>query len=147
MNLTPVVHIGREIESRINQLRISESDFARLINTSRQNVNRILKKESIDTALLQKYCDALDFNFFTLYCPPPSESYQASTHGIAAKQISSIDNREMIEEKEETIELRLPPDCPEETRHIIEKLTLENSYLRNMLNEKERFITHLLASK
>lgn len=76
MALTPAIHIGKEIEARINQLHITATEFARRINTSKQNVNRILKKESIDTATLQRYCEALDFNFFTLYCPSPAENYK-----------------------------------------------------------------------
>lgn len=164
MAMTPTIHIGQEIEARINQLNITASEFARRIDTSKQNVNRILKKESIDTATLQKYCEALDFNFFTLFCPPPAEHFEAhGKHGIAAKSIGSVDNREIIEvTKSDEItevgkiseEVILPQDCPEEARHAVEKLNLEVTMLKKLLNqmekqleEKERFINYLMEKK
>lgn len=154
MAMTPTIHIGQEIEARINQLNITASEFARRIDTSKQNVNRILKKESIDTATLQKYCEVLDFNFFKLFCPPSAEHYEAhGKHGIAAKSIGSVDNREIIEvSKSDEItevgkiseEVILPQDCPEEARHAVEKLNLEVSMLKKLLEEKERFINYLM---
>lgn len=61
------IHIGKEIEARINQLNMNKTEFAKLIGTSKQNVNRILEKSSLDTNILQKYGDVLGCNFFTLY--------------------------------------------------------------------------------
>lgn len=164
MAMTPNIHIGQEIEARINQLNITASEFARRIDTSKQNVNRILKKESIDTSTLQKYCEVLDFNFFSLFCPPPAEHFEAhGKHGIAAKSIGSIDNREIVEfSKGDEItevgeiseEVFLPQDCPKQEKHLIEKLNMENELLKKLLDrtekqleEKERFITHLLETK
>jgi hypothetical protein len=62
------VNIGLAIEQRINELDISRAEFGRRVNTAKQNVARILRKPSCDTADLVKYCEALEFNFFTLYC-------------------------------------------------------------------------------
>lgn len=163
MALTPNIHIGQEIEARINQLNITASEFARRIDTSKQNVNRILKKESIDTATLQRYCEVLDFNFFTLFCPPPAEHFEAhGKHGIAAKNIGSVDNREIVVRKSDEItkvgeiseEVILPQDCPEEAKHAVEKLSLEVEMLKKLLTqmekqlkEKERFINYLMEKK
>lgn len=163
MAMTPNIHIGQEIEARINQLNITASEFARRIDTSKQNVNRILKKESIDTATLQRYCEVLDFNFFTLFCPPPAEHYEAhGKKGIAAKNIGSVDNREIVVRKSDEItevgeiseEVILPQDCPEEAKHAVEKLSLEVEMLKKLLTqmekqleEKERFINYIMDKK
>lgn len=94
MPVTPIIHIGQEIEARINQLNISASEFARRIDTSKQNVNRILKKESIDTAILQRYCEVLDYNFFALYCPALyTQLTQTGDHSVMAEQIGTVDQR------------------------------------------------------
>ncbi len=150
MVVTPKIHIGQEIEARINQLNITASEFARKIDTSKQNVNRILKKESIDTATLQRYCEVLDFNFFTLFCPAPAEHYEAyGTHGIVAKSIGSVDNREVVEvnKKDEITEVSeiseeivLPPDCPKEAIHAVEKLSIKVNMLKELLNRTEKLL-------
>lgn len=62
------VHIGHEIAKRINQLGISRSEFARRVGMLQQHVKALLDKQSLDTERLSKICEALDYNFFTLYC-------------------------------------------------------------------------------
>ena len=64
------IHLGKEIEARINELKISKVEFARRIGTSKQNVARILEKRTMDTASLAKYSEALDYNFFDLFATP-----------------------------------------------------------------------------
>lgn len=63
------VHIGQEIAKRIKILKISKSEFGRRIDVPQQHVNRILERETMETNRLVKVCGALDFNFFTLFCP------------------------------------------------------------------------------
>lgn len=150
MAVTPTIHIGQEIETRLNHLNITASEFARRLDTSKQNVNRILKKESIETATLQRYCEVLDFNFFTLFCPTSTEHYEAhGEHGFVAKHIGSVDNRAMVEVKnrdgitqvsEISEEVVLPPDCPEEAVHAVEKLSIKVNMLQQLLAKTERLI-------
>ena len=61
------VHIGREIESRVNQLRLSKTEFGKRIGMPQQNVNRLFERASIDTEKLVAVSNALEFNFFDLY--------------------------------------------------------------------------------
>lgn len=65
------VHIGMEIDKRRNELDINKSDFARKVGIQQQHVNRIFKKDTIDTGRLSKICQVLDFNFYSLYCELP----------------------------------------------------------------------------
>lgn len=63
------VHVGQAIEKRRNELGISKSELGRRIGITQQHVNRILDRETMETNKLVKVCEALDFNFFTLFCP------------------------------------------------------------------------------
>lgn len=62
------IHIGLEIESRINQLNISKSEFGRRLGKQKQNLKRIFERSSIDTDMLLQISKILDYNFFRLYC-------------------------------------------------------------------------------
>lgn len=61
------VHIGHEIAKRITQLGISRSEFARRAGMLQQHVKGLLERQSLDTEKLTTICEALDFNFFSLY--------------------------------------------------------------------------------
>ena len=61
------VHIGEKIKIRARELRIGPTELGKLINTSKQNIYGIFKRKTVDTWLLQKLSDALEFNFFTYY--------------------------------------------------------------------------------
>lgn len=111
------IHIGRIIEARINELRISKAEFARRIGTSKQNVNRILEKESMDTAVLTKYSEVLNYNFFNLYADeqqkivktegdysPASDSGDVSVivgDAVLAERVKSLEA--LVAEKDERI--------------------------------------------
>lgn len=61
------LHIGKEIEKQIKLSGLSKSEFARRIAKSRQNVEDILKRQSIDSALLFQISSVLKFDFFIGY--------------------------------------------------------------------------------
>lgn len=71
------VHIGQAIDKRRLELGISKSEFGRKIGVPQQHVNRILERETMETTKLIKVCQALDFNFFALFC---SMSHQISAY-------------------------------------------------------------------
>lgn len=86
------IHLGQEVEARMNQLNMTKAEFARRTNTSKQNINRILEKDSMSTRELMKYSQVLDYNFFTLFCkdeipnirinhPDVTDHSGYSTHG------------------------------------------------------------------
>lgn len=86
------IHIGEKIKERAKELRIGPTELASLINTSKQNVYGIFKRQSIDTALLQKICKALKYDFFTLFTdsklPPNTETVNTKK----GKAYSSMEN-------------------------------------------------------
>lgn len=62
------VNIGLAIEEKLQELKLSKTEFGRRIGIPQQNVNRILEKGTIDTGKLVQISEALKFNFFSLYC-------------------------------------------------------------------------------
>ena len=61
------IHIGKLIEQKADELGINKSEIARRINTTRQNMDNILAKKSIDTFRLTQISKVLNFDFFQYY--------------------------------------------------------------------------------
>ncbi len=61
------IHIGELIEQRIAEIGITKAEFGRRISTSRQNVNTILKKKSLDSDVLRRVSKVLKCDFFKYY--------------------------------------------------------------------------------
>lgn len=66
------VHIGRAIRERFETMNITKTEFGNLIGVPQQHINRLFERETIETKKLEKICEALDFNFFSLYCIFPT---------------------------------------------------------------------------
>lgn len=86
-------HIGEKIKERAQELRVGPTELANAINTSKQNVYGIFKRESIDTALLQKICKALNYDFFSFFANPKLPPHTEITVGVRkVKPYPSIEN-------------------------------------------------------
>lgn len=58
------IHLGNLIAQQLIKVGMTKAEFGRRIGTSRQNVNTLLKKQSINTDLLIIICKVLNHNFF-----------------------------------------------------------------------------------
>lgn len=58
------MHIGDIIKGVLAEKRISVSEFAKMANSDRANMYRILSRESIDLSVLERYSRLLDYDFF-----------------------------------------------------------------------------------
>lgn len=67
------VHVGKAIDDRRKELGLSKTELGRKIGVPQQHVNRILERETMETIKLIKVCEALDFNFFSLFCSFPQQ--------------------------------------------------------------------------
>lgn len=56
--------IGQLIEERVKAQKLGVTEFAKLIGTERSNVYDIFKRSSIDTDLLKKIGQVLEYDFF-----------------------------------------------------------------------------------
>ena len=61
------IHIGKQIQRKCVERKIGTTEFAKNINTTKQNVYAIFKRESIDTSLLLKISKVLRYDFFKVY--------------------------------------------------------------------------------
>ena len=66
------VHVGQAIKHRIEELGLTKSEFGRLIGVPQQHINRLLERGTMETKKLCKVSQALDFNFFALFCTFPT---------------------------------------------------------------------------
>lgn len=69
----PIMVIGNKIKEVTESKGMTVSEFARRINTSRENAYGIFKRESIDTKLLTRICEVLDHDFFQYFTPLKDE--------------------------------------------------------------------------
>lgn len=65
------IHIGEKIREKARELRIGPTELSRSINTSIQNIYGIFKRQSIDTELLERISEAMNFDFFSYYSAAP----------------------------------------------------------------------------
>jgi hypothetical protein len=61
------IHIGSIILAKLTERGMSKTEFAKRVNTTRENVYGIFKRKSLDTELLSKIGTALDYDFFAHY--------------------------------------------------------------------------------
>jgi len=61
------IHIGKQIQKRAEKLGIGPSKLATMVDTSKQNINAIYKRPSLNSELLFRFCDALHYDFFRYY--------------------------------------------------------------------------------
>jgi hypothetical protein len=61
------VHIGSIIKARAKSLRIGPTELGDMMQTSKQNVYGIFKRESIDTGLLYRISLVLEYDFFQYF--------------------------------------------------------------------------------
>lgn len=143
------VHVGAAIEKRRVELGISKSELGRRIGVTQQHVNRILDRETMETSRLVKVSEALDYNFFSLFCPVPQQisahlaavSLQGNAHNIIgeaelASQLSK--ERAEVESQKEAIKL---------LREQIQNLNMQITHLESHLGDKERIIKLLEERK
>lgn len=136
------IHVGKAIEKRRIELGISKSELGRRIGVTQQHVNRILERETMETKRLIKVSEALDFNFFTLFCPVQHQisAYLAAVavDGNAhnnigdaelAAQLNKVQSE--VENKNETIKL---------LKEQIESLNAQITRLDSNLKDKDAII-------
>lgn len=136
------VHVGEAIEKRRNELGLSKSELGRKIGVPQQHVNRILERETMETKRLVKVSEALDFNFFTLFCPVQHQisaylaavALDGNAHNIIgdAELASQLTTAQMeIENQKETIKL---------LKEQVESLNAQITRLDSNLKDKDSII-------
>jgi len=60
------LHVGKLIEKVFSERNMKKAEFARRINTTRQNITTLFNRPNIDVKLLFTISKALDYDFFRL---------------------------------------------------------------------------------
>lgn len=96
------VHLGQEIKKRLEALKMTKTEFGRLIGVPQQHVNRIFERDTMETKKLVRVCRALDFNFFALYCEFPTQvsAYLAAVSMGDGGATNNVSGAEAIAEME-----------------------------------------------
>ena len=113
-----MIHIGEEIQERLRKKRMKVVDFSRKIDTNRNNIYDIFNRKSIDSGLLMKISEALEFDFFRLYSIPLSKN-------------------SLVQQLEDPLE---ELKNYEDLKRKSEKLEQENSLLNERIRDKELII-------
>ena len=79
-----MIHIGQKIREIFETKGISVVEFAKRINTSRENVYGIFKRKTIDVELLFHISEVLEYNFFQ-DCLNPSFSLYPQIDNLERK--------------------------------------------------------------
>lgn len=96
-----IIHIGHAIQNRLLDLKITKSEFGRLIGVPQQNINRILEKDTIDTGKLILISNVLKCNFFELFCDDKSTIINGNSNQLnemgAHSNINSMGDAVLLE--------------------------------------------------
>lgn len=60
-----IMHIGNKIKLLLKEQDLSVADFASLIYCNRKNVYKLFEKEDINTGLLRRISQVLQYDFFS----------------------------------------------------------------------------------
>ena len=137
-----LVHIGQAIDKRRNELGLSKSELGRRIGVPQQHINRILERETMETSKLVKVSQALDYNFFALFC---SMSHQISAYLAAVTLNGNAHNA--IGDNELATQLSKEQAVVESQKEIIkllkeqiDNLNTQINRLDSNLNDKDEII-------
>ena len=61
-----LIHFGEQIEKRLQEVGMTKAELGRRASYSRQGINSLLQKESMDVMLLHKMGVILDYDFLGL---------------------------------------------------------------------------------
>ncbi len=78
------IHIGMLIKEKVKKKGMTIMQFARSIHKDRSGVYRIFNSANIDTDLLVRISNILDYNFFAEYCV--GEAHSRSHHCLVVAQ-------------------------------------------------------------
>lgn len=94
------IHIGTLIKEKIVEIGLSDAEFGRRINTTRQNAQAILKRKTVDTDLLFRISKALNFDFFKYF---QTEDQQKSVDNLKERKTKILLQIELSSDQEEKV--------------------------------------------
>jgi transcriptional regulator with XRE-family HTH domain len=99
------ISIGEKIKEITERRGISKSELGRRLNMSPTNVHKIFKRETIDTGLLQKISEVLQFNFFIYYSSGKTYENAPDNMNVASDSAEAEYKKELDLCREKTVML------------------------------------------
>lgn len=115
--------IGSLIEKKAREMGISVTQLAQKLETGRSNVYHIFTRDSIDTEMLSKVSEALEYDFFQLFLQKDTLERLKMTHNV--KMTKVIVELELTDEEMEEYKL---------FNRVINEL--QDNYSNNIVAEK-----------
>lgn len=84
------VHIGNKIKQIFDKKGMTVSEFGRRINKSRENVYDIFRRKSIDTGLLEKISEVLEYDFFQHFTSLQKEIKKLQEENRLLKELNAL---------------------------------------------------------
>lgn len=106
------VHIGKKIKEVVEKSHYSVSEFAKLINLTRDGAYKVFGKEIIDTDQLNKISRVLNHDFFKYFSQELSTVKEPKdAFGYATKDdvVSILALIEKLSKKVDDLQVLLPP--------------------------------------
>ena len=104
--MAKTIFIGRLIDNRRKELKITKVELARRFGTTKQNLWLILKYQSMQTDTIQKFCDALNYDFFQHFVQKTNEEVKQEMQILLDEKDKQIDalNSQLMEANKTIVE-------------------------------------------
>lgn len=137
------IHIGRAIKRRFDELELTKTEFGHRIGVPQQHINRIFEKESIDTKRLARICQALDYNFFLLFCDrTTSVTAHLSAVSLAGDASNNVGDAVLVAQVEmQRQKIADMEDTKGELKSQIKLLRDSVEQLKSQLRDKDELIS------
>ncbi len=125
------IHIGEKIKRTAKSKGIGATELAQILDQSRNNINNIFSRKSVDSDLLYSISQAIEFDFFELY----SEKLKLKTENnltISTSREELIQKVHLLTRNEQV--MYKYTTMLEEKNMMIEE---ENRKLQNRISELE----------
>ena len=131
----PDIHIGNEISFYLKDRGVSKAKLARDLGMDSAYLGRLLSKKSLETKTLISICNALNHNFFILWCPDIQSNDLISAPVEAPDCIGKIIDLRLREIKMSQIDFASRGGIPRSDYARVTKKTSFRILGKNLFNE------------
>jgi len=97
------VFIGNIIKEITERRGMSKTELGRRLNMTSTNIHKIFKRESIDTGLLHKISEVLEYDFFSYYTL--GKSYEGATDEPSIVAEREAEYKRSLQECQEKVKM------------------------------------------
>jgi transcriptional regulator with XRE-family HTH domain len=130
------IHIGRLIQEQAEARKFSQQELGQRINRSKQNVGDIYKRQSIDSELLLRLSEVLEYDLFSIYyAEEPLQGMRKKEIEEVTTQVSLL--KGTLQQKEEIISnLKIALEASQKTITLLEEERAEHKKILKTLQKK-----------